>query len=72
MIKYRFDVIEELKDNGYSTYKIQHEKLLSQSVMQKLREKNTQIDMTTIDNLCKLLDCQPGDIIKYVPDKPKK
>lgn len=22
----------------------------------------------TIDQICKLLDCQPGDIMEYVPD----
>ena len=24
----------------------------------------------TIDQLCKLLDCQPGDIMRYIPDTP--
>lgn len=24
----------------------------------------------TIDKLCKLLNCQPGDIMEYVPDTP--
>lgn len=23
----------------------------------------------TIDKLCKLLDCQPGDILEYLPDE---
>lgn len=26
----------------------------------------------TIDQLCRLLDCQPGDIMEYVPDDPGK
>jgi len=24
----------------------------------------------TIDQFCRLLDCQPGDIMEYVPDQP--
>lgn len=25
----------------------------------------------TIDELCRLLDCQPGDLMEYVPDNKK-
>ena len=27
------------------------------------------IRFTTLEGICKALDCQPGDIIKYIPDK---
>lgn len=27
------------------------------------------IRFTTLDAICKALDCQPGDILEYVPDK---
>lgn len=27
------------------------------------------IRFSTLESLCKALDCQPGDIIKYIPDK---
>lgn len=27
------------------------------------------ITMKTLDRLCELLDCQPGDLIEYVPDQ---
>lgn len=30
--------------------------------------KNRYISMGTIDNICKLFDCQPGDILEYIPD----
>ena len=26
--------------------------------------------VTTLDALCRALDCQPGDILEYVPDEP--
>lgn len=36
---------------------------------QKLRESGL-IRSDVIDGLCRLLDCQPGDIMEYVPDSP--
>lgn len=29
------------------------------------------VRFTTLDALCRELDCQPGDILKYVPDEEK-
>ena len=33
-------------------------------------KKNERINTDTINSLCKLLECQPGDILEYVPDVP--
>ena len=30
--------------------------------------KNKRVDTETINRLCVLLDCQPGDIMEYVPE----
>lgn len=30
------------------------------------------IRFTTLDAICKALDCQPGDILEYIPDKDGK
>ncbi len=27
------------------------------------------VRFSTLESICKELDCQPGDILKYVPDK---
>lgn len=27
------------------------------------------VRFTTLDALCKALDCQPGDILEYIPDE---
>lgn len=64
MLKYKIDVIEALKAKGYTTYQIRKEKLLSESTLQKLRNKQP-ISWENIDSLCKLLDCQIGDILIY-------
>ena len=34
--------------------------------------KSSRVDFPTLDALCKALDCQIGDLIKYVPDEPAK
>lgn len=41
------------------------------SVVNKLR-KNERVNTDTIDRLCELLNCQPGDILEYVQDERVK
>lgn len=66
-IKYKIDVIAALKEAGYNTNKIRKEKLLSESVLQYLRS-GKKVSLDAIEKICKLLKCQPGDIIEYVED----
>lgn len=35
-------------------------------------EKARAIRFSTLDAICKVLDCQPGDILEYLPDEEKK
>lgn len=67
-LNYKIDVLSTLKAAGYSTYKIRKEKLLSESTVQKLR-KYQPISWENIEIICKLLNCQPGDIMEYVDEK---
>jgi putative transcriptional regulator len=30
------------------------------------------IRLSTLNSLCKVLNCTPGDLIQYIPDKPEK
>lgn len=66
-MKYKFNVLDALKNTGITTYKIRKDKLLSESTVQKLR-KFEPVSWENIESLCKLLNCQPGDIIEYVND----
>lgn len=67
MLIYKFDVLESLKEAGYNTTRLRKEKLLSESTIQILR-KNEMISTKSLDTICRLLDMQPGNIIKYVED----
>ena len=69
MLTYKIDVIGTLKESGYNSTRILKENVLSQSAMQKLR-RGEMIGIKTLEQLCELLDMQPGNIIKYVENKP--
>lgn len=63
-----------LKEKGISSYKIRKEKILSESTLTRMRQgtspTNRGIDGHTINTLCALLECQPGDLMEYIPDEP--
>lgn len=66
-ILYKIDVLEKLKEVGYTTYKLRKEKLLGEATIQQLRNKEI-VSWKTIETICKLLQCQIGDIVEYVDD----
>lgn len=68
-LQYKLDVIAQLKDKGITTYAILKNKYFSQSTVTKFNQKDTNINLKNIEMICKLLDCQPGDILEYVPDE---
>lgn len=67
MIAYSIDILAALKEKGYSTYRIRKEKLFGEAQLQKLRS-NELVSKETLNTLCKLLNVQPGEILKYIPD----
>ena len=66
-LRYKVDVINALKEKGYNTNKIRTEGLLSQSTLQKFRN-NQGVSWENLETLCKLLECQPGDLIEFVDE----
>lgn len=67
-IQYKEDVLALLKSAGYPSTRIRAEKLLGQSYVQQLR-KGELISWAALNKVCALLDCQPGDLLEYVPDE---
>lgn len=61
------DVLTRLSENGWSTYRLVREKVLGNSTISRLRSGQP-VTTETIDTICRLCRCQPGDIIRYVPD----
>jgi putative transcriptional regulator len=66
-IQYKTDILSSLKDAGYNTNRLRKEKLLSEGVIQALRE-GKYISLQNVSKICELLDCQPGDLLEYVKD----
>ena len=63
-IKYKFDILQALKNTGFNTNRIRKEKLFSESTLQKFRS-GEMVHTSNIDTICRLLNCQPGDILEY-------
>ena len=63
-IRYKVDIMAEL---GYSSTKIREEKLIGQSYLQQIRHGEL-VSWKTIDTICSLLECQPGDLIEFVKE----
>ncbi len=71
MIKY--DRLKKLlQDNGYNYTRIRKEGLLSEATLTRLRNHTGGLSHATIDKLCATFQCQPNDLMEYVPDKPKE
>ena len=66
-ITYKVDVMAELKKKGYSSTRIREEKLIGQSYLQQLRHGEL-VSWKTLDTICTLLECQPGDLLEFIPD----
>ena len=62
---YKIDVLKMLKAKDYNTSRIRQEKIMGEAMLQKLRH-GQMVSWNTLDTLCRLLDCQPGDIIEYI------
>ena len=70
MIVYKKDIMSELKNKGYTSYRLRHEKIMSEKNMTNIRSKK--VTMAVLNQICQLLDCQPGDILEYLPDEEGK
>lgn len=66
-IAYKVDILAELKEKGYSTYRLRKDKMLAESTVQSLR-RGELISLDNIARICSMLQCQPGDILEYVEE----
>lgn len=67
----KFDKLFSLmKKRGLSTYRIRKENIISQSALTSLNNDKG-VTTNTINKLCKILNCQPGDIMEYVDEEEK-
>lgn len=78
MIRFKINVMQELKKRGFSANQLRNDQQgLSESTMQNIRtsyKNNTNISINTkaLNTICKLLKKQPGQLLEYVPDDQQK
>lgn len=66
---FKYDkLFELLKERGITTYKIRQENLISQAALTKMKNGDGNIDTRTLERLCAVLHCQPGDLMEYVEE----
>ena len=70
MIIYK-DILEKLKQAGYTTYILKKEGLIGQATLTSLRNGKP-INTATLDTICELLNCQPGEVVEFKPNKPQE
>ena len=64
---YKVDVIAVLKEAGYNTNRIRKEKIMGEAMLQKIRS-GQMVSWATLETICSLLECQPGDLIEFVKE----
>ena len=67
-IRYKVDILAELKKKGYSSTRIREEKLIGQSYLQQLRHGEL-VSWKTLDTICALLEYQPGDLVEFIDEQ---
>ena len=69
MIKYD-RLFRALTDAGINTTQVKKEGIIPQETFYKMRRgEQVALRYESLNRLCALLHCQPGDLMEYVPDE---
>ncbi len=62
-------LIDKMKQENKSLYVLKSEKVIGTATLNKIRTGTGHVDTRSINSLCAYFNCQPGDLMEYVPDK---
>lgn len=65
--RYKLNIMDKLKEKGYSSTRLRREKLLGESYMSQIR-RGDMISWAALDTVCNLLECQPGELIEHIKE----
>lgn len=68
LIRYRFDIMAALTSVGYYPKRLRDDKIMGEGTMSKIR-KGEIVSAATLNSICDILHCQPGDLLEYIPDE---
>lgn len=71
MLRYKIDILAELKKHGYNQTRINKEKLFPSQTLQNMREGKS-ISWDTLNKICIMCKMQPGDILEEIPTNEEK
>jgi len=71
MIRYKRDILEALKEKGYTSTIIKRDNLLPSQTLQNIKSGKS-ITLDTLNKLCIMLRCQPSDLIECVVTDEEK
>ena len=69
MLRYKVNILAELKAAGYSSYRLRQEKVLAEGTLQKMRSGNIAIALESLGVICDIIHCLPGDLVEWVSNE---
>lgn len=64
-------LLKEMRDRrGISQNGLARAMGMSLNAVQHIEYKARAINLDTLDKLCTILECQPGDLLVHIPDNP--
>lgn len=69
MLRYKVNILNELKKAGYSSYRLRKEKILGEGTLQKMRSGDTTLTLESLDRVCEIFQCQLSDLVEWVPNE---
>jgi len=71
LIRYKEDIFKLMKEHGYNQTRIQRERLLPAQTVQNIKAGKS-ITLETLNKICIMCKCQPGDLIEVIPTDEEK
>lgn len=70
--KISFKKLQILLDSKGRKWKYLRDSGISPAIVTKMRTDRGDVSTVTIERICELFNCQPGDIMEYVPTEYKE
>ena len=62
-------MVRMMQEKGITSYTCKKDNIIGQTTYRKIKEGGD-IDTRTIAKMCEVLNCQPGDLLEYLPEPP--
>lgn len=60
-------MVKLMEERGWTSYTVKRDNIIGQATFRKIKEGGD-IDTRTIAKMCEVFECQPGDLLEYVPN----